>query len=81
MTDIIKISIQKIYKSKNVIDKEIAGYKILNTLLEVFTNSVENYKTGVTTQFDQLILNDFILGNPDDSSMYQYLIESLQLHI
>ena len=74
--DIIKISIQKIYNSKNVIDKEIAGYKILNTLLEVFTNSVENYKTGVTTQFDQLILNDLILGNPDDSSLYQYLIET-----
>ena len=72
--DIIKISVQKIYKSNNVIDKEIAGYKILNTLLEVFTNSVENYKTGVTTQFDQLILNDLILGNPDDFSMYQYLI-------
>jgi len=74
--DIIKISIQKIYKSNNVIDKEIAGYKILNTLLEVFTNSVENYKTGVTTQFDQLILNDLILGNPDDFSTYQYLIET-----
>ena len=74
--DIIKISVQKIYKSNNVIDKEIAGYKILNTLLEVFTNSVENYKTGVTTQFDQLILNDLILGNPDDFSMYQYLIET-----
>ena len=74
--DIIKISIQKIYNSKNVIDKEIAGYKILNTLLEVFTNSVENYKTGVTTQFDQLILNDLILGNPDDFSTYQYLIET-----
>ena len=74
--DIIKISIQKIYKSNNVIDKEIAGYKILNTLLEVFTNSVENYKNGVTTQFDQLILNDLILGNPDDFSTYQYLIET-----
>ena len=32
--DIIKISVQKIYKINNVIDKEIAGYKILNTLLE-----------------------------------------------
>ena len=73
--DIIKISVQKIYKSNNVIDKEIAGYKILNTLLEVFTNSVENYKTGVTTQFDQLILDDLILGNPDETSMYQFLIE------
>ena len=74
--DIIKISVQKIYKSNNVIDKEIAGYKILNTLLDVFTNSVENYKSGTITQFDQLILNDLILENPDDSSMYQYLIET-----
>ena len=49
--DIIKISVQKIYKSNNVIDKEIAGYKILNTLLEVFTNSIENHIKGTTTQF------------------------------
>lgn len=73
--DIIKISIQKIYKSNNVIDKEIAGYKILNTLLDVFTNSVENYKSGTITQLDQLILNDLILEHSDDSSMYQLLIE------
>jgi dGTPase len=73
--DIIKISVQKIYKSNNVIDKEIAGYKILNTLLEVFTNSIENHIKGTTTQFDQLILNDLILGNSEDSSMYQFLIE------
>jgi len=73
--DIIKISVQKIYKSNNVIDKEIAGYKILNTLLEVFTNSIENHIKGTTTQFDQLILNDLILENSEDSSMYQFLIE------
>ena len=73
--DIIKISVQKIYKSNNVIDKEIAGYKILNTLLDVFTNSVENYKSSTITQLDQLILNDLILEHPDDSSMYQLLIE------
>lgn len=73
--DIIKISVQKIYKSNNVIDKEIAGYKILNTLLDVFTNSVENYKSGTITQLDQLILNDLILEHSDNSSMYQLLIE------
>ena len=73
--DIIKISVQKIYKCNNVIDKEIAGYKILNTLLEVFTNSIENHIKGTTTQFDQLILNDLILENSEDSSMYQFLIE------
>ena len=67
--DIIKISVQKIYKCNNVIDKEIAGYKILNTLLEVFTNSIENHIKGTTTQFDQLILNDLILENSEDSSM------------
>ena len=42
----------------------------INEIIEV------SQKTGVTTQFDQLILNDLILGNPDDFSTYQYLIET-----
>ncbi len=74
--DIIKISIQKIYKSTNVTDKEIAGYKILNTLLDVYTTAVENYYNDTLTQFDSLILNDLTLNKSKKTSTYQYLIES-----
>lgn len=74
--DIIKISIQKIYKSTDVIDKEIAGYKILNTLLDVYTTAVENYYNDSITQFDSLILNDLTIKTSKKPTTYQYLIES-----
>ena len=44
MEGIIKISVDKVYKSKEVIEKELTGYKVLNFLLKTFTNSVINLK-------------------------------------
>lgn len=74
--DIIKISIEKIYKSNEVTDKEIAGYKILNTLLDVFTTSAENSYNNSLSHFDRLILNDLDITIGGNSSVYDYLIES-----
>ncbi len=76
INDIIKISIQKIYKSTEVIDKEISGYKILNTLLDVYTTSIENLFNNSLTQYDSLILNDLSFKTYNNYSTYQYLIES-----
>ena len=76
VADIIKISVQKIYKSTEVIDKEIAGYKILNTLLDVYTTSVENVFNDSLTPFDSLVLNDFSFNTNEKYTTYQYLIES-----
>jgi dGTPase len=76
INDIIKISIQKIYKSTEVIDKEISGYKILNTLLDVYTTSIENLFNNSLTQYDSLILNDLTFKTYNNYSTYQYLIES-----
>jgi dGTPase len=36
ITDIINLSIKKVYRSKEVINKEIAGYEILNQLLNAY---------------------------------------------
>ena len=76
VADIIKISVQKIYKSTEVIDKEIAGYKILNTLLDVYTTSVENVFNDSLTPFDSLVLNDLSFNTNEKYTTYQYLIES-----
>ena len=76
INDIIKISIQKIYKSTEVIDKEISGYKILNTLLDVYTTSIENLFNNSLTQYDSLILNNLSFNTYNNYSTYQYLIES-----
>ncbi len=57
MNDIIKISIDKIYKSKEVIEKEIAGYKILADLLHVFIKAQNNSFLQKTTNYDMLLMN------------------------
>ncbi len=57
LNDIINISVEKIYKSKEVIEKEINGYTVLTNLLNVFTTAVNNAFEGKTTGFDQLVLS------------------------
>ena len=55
MKDIIKISNEKIYQSKEVIEKEIAGYKIIGDLLAVFCKAVVNDLNHELTSYDKLI--------------------------
>ena len=57
INDIIKISISKIYRSKEVVEKEVAGYKIIADLLDVFVTALNNHQTGQTTNYDKLLLN------------------------
>ncbi len=56
INDIIKLSISNIYESNDVIDKEIAGYKVINELLNIFTQTVVNSFNGEISAFDRLIL-------------------------
>ena len=72
--DIIKISIENIYQSTEVIDKEIAGYGVINTLLNTYTNAVNNTFEGIASNYDKLILKGLpktIKAN--DSSLYNRL--------
>ncbi len=57
MNDIIKISIEKIYRSNDVIEKEVAGYKIIADLLDVFVTALNNKFSGNQSNFDRLVLN------------------------
>lgn len=57
INDIIKISIDKIYKSKEVIEKEVAGYRIIADLLDVFVTALNNKYTDSQSNFDKLVLN------------------------
>ena len=56
MKDIITISISNVYESKEVIQKEVIGYQVINTLLEKFTTAVNNQYNGQMSHFDDLIL-------------------------
>lgn len=75
INDIIKISVEKIYKSKEVIDKEIAGYKVLTTLLDEYTSALENFHLNRTTHKDQLLLSTFGHDLRKNSTTYDYLME------
>ena len=57
INDIIKISIAKIYKSTEVVEKEVAGYRIIADLLDVFVTALNNKFDGNPSNFDKLVLN------------------------
>ncbi|MFT7072525.1 MAG: dGTPase [Patiriisocius sp.] len=73
--DIIKISIEKVYESKEVVEKEISGYHIIATLLDTFTIAVENYYSDRKIRhYDRLILHDFEENLKEDLSVYEYVM-------
>jgi len=73
--DIIKISIEKIYQSDEVIDKEIAGFKILETLLEKYTLAIENYYLDRASHYDLLLLRNALPDiEQNKTSLYDLLM-------
>ncbi len=55
--DIIKLSVKKIYQSREVIEKELSGYQMINNLLDKFITAYNNQHEGKTTNYDKLLLN------------------------
>ena len=56
MDDIIKLSIDRIYNSKEVIDKELSGFEVINELLLRYTNAINNCYEEKGSHYDELIL-------------------------
>ena len=76
IADIIKISIEKIYESKEVIEKEVAGYNIINKLLDTFNSSVNRYYEGSQTSYDDLIIKLLpSTTNLNHDNLYSRLLE------
>ena len=76
ISDIIKISIERIYESKEVIEKEVAGYNIINKLLDTFISSVNRYYEGNQTSYDDLILKLLpSTTNLNHDNLYSRLLE------
>ncbi|ALJ05303.1 dGTPase [Pseudalgibacter alginicilyticus] len=72
--DIIKISVENIYQSTEVIDKEIAGYGVINTLLDTYTQAANNCYNNTASNYDKLILKGLPNNiKTDDSSLYNRL--------
>ncbi|MBV7268736.1 deoxyguanosinetriphosphate triphosphohydrolase [Winogradskyella luteola] len=55
--DIIDLSVKNVYRSKDVIDKEISGYEILNQLLNTYGKMAYNYTKGNMSSYDKLLFN------------------------
>ena len=55
MDDIIKLSIKNIYQSREVIEKELTGYQIINNLLDSFITAYNNRYHGTPTNYDLLL--------------------------
>lgn len=75
IADIIKISIEKVYQSTDVMEKEIAGHTILTTLLDTFSTAYENLYNGKFRQYDTLLLRMLDRDHMEKSlSVYEYLM-------
>jgi dGTPase len=56
ITDIINLSVEKIYCSEEVIQKEIVGYKVITALLDAFVSAASNAFFKKDNSYDQLLL-------------------------
>ena len=56
INDIIKLSVENVYQSKEVIDKEIAGYEVITKLLDTFISAVNNNYNENPSNYDTLLL-------------------------
>ena len=56
INDIIKVSVRNVYQSKEVVDKEISGFEVLNTLLKTYCDAVNNSYDNNASNYDKLIL-------------------------
>jgi len=55
--DIIKLSVDKIYRSQEVLEKEIAGYKLISDILDVYTNALVKTSEENASNYDKLLVN------------------------
>ena len=75
--DIISLSVEKVYHSPEVLQKEIVGYKVITTLLDAFTTAAVHEFKGETDAYDQLILRLVPKGAPFLSdSLYHTLLNA-----
>lgn len=75
--DIIKLSVEKIYLSTEVVDKELAGYKIISDILDFYTTALINIKQGKDTNYDRLLAKSLPENYRNtDSTTYRILLNT-----
>ena len=76
ISDILAISVKNVYRSKEVIEKEIAGYQVITFLLKTFLLAVFNTREGTPTNFDKLVRQKLPLNlNLDSEDIYYIALQ------
>lgn len=75
--DIISLSIQKIYRSQEVVEKEIAGYTIISDILDVYIDALMGKRNNNPSNYHKLMLRT--LPGPyqrTDATVYEILLNT-----
>ncbi|MFK5971758.1 MAG: dNTP triphosphohydrolase [Flavobacteriaceae bacterium] len=56
ISDIIALSVDKVYQSQEVIEKEIAAYRVISDILEVFVEALVRKSEDKASNYDALII-------------------------
>ncbi len=73
--DILGITIDKVYRSNEVMNKEIGGYKVIQDILHVIVAACLNDLEGEATPYDKLILRSCPELHLDSNSIYGRLLD------
>ncbi len=58
--DIIKVSVENIYESQEVLEKETVGYRVISEILDQFSSAIDNYKKGKDNHYDRIIIKSYL---------------------
>lgn len=75
MEKIKKISIRKIYNDRSVVEIEIAGHKILGTLLEVFTQAVMSANEELSKKLLSIMPQQYLQHDGSDYAKLQSVVD------
>ncbi len=79
--DIIKLSVKNIYQSREVIEKELSGYQMINNLLDKFITAYNNNHEGKATNYDKLLLKILPEKHHPDALLEKESLYERLLHI
>ena len=75
--DIISLSVQKIYQSQEVVEKEIAGYTIISDILDVYIGALIGKKHDKASNYHKFMLRTLPgFYQQTDQSIYDILLNT-----
>lgn len=75
LDDILNITIERVYQHKEVVDKEIAGYKIISTILNALATAVMRDFNNESNSYDHLVLKACKDVHITKDSVYEGLLD------